>query len=110
MLALNGYFNTLDMSNDAEISAIKPMQASKVALRQSSAVSGVLTIFAAPYVHRMAAWRSLVHVERWLFIMDLILFCLTCWATGNHHLAWSVPMSDPSYNIMGAGIHRRDST
>jgi hypothetical protein len=25
---------------------------------------------------------------------------------GNHHLAWSVPMSDPSYNIMGAGIHR----
>jgi hypothetical protein len=33
MLALNGYFNTLDMSNDADISAIKPMQAPKVALR-----------------------------------------------------------------------------
>ena len=32
LLAMNGYFNTLDMSMDADISAIKPMQAPKVAL------------------------------------------------------------------------------
>jgi hypothetical protein len=30
MLAMNGYFNTLDMSKDADISAIKPMQSSQV--------------------------------------------------------------------------------
>ena len=30
VLALNGYFNTLDMSQDAAISALKPMQAPKV--------------------------------------------------------------------------------
>ena len=28
-----------------------------------------------------------------------------CTWKGNHHLAWSVPMADPSYNVMGAGIH-----
>jgi hypothetical protein len=32
LLAMNGYFNTLDMTMDADISAIKPMQAPKVAL------------------------------------------------------------------------------
>ncbi len=30
MLAVNGYYNTLDMSADADISAIKPMTADKV--------------------------------------------------------------------------------
>jgi hypothetical protein len=34
MLALNGYFNTLDMSADAEISSVKPMTANKVPHQQ----------------------------------------------------------------------------
>ena len=28
-----------------------------------------------------------------------------CTWKGNYHLAWSVPMADPTYNVMGAGIH-----
>jgi hypothetical protein len=28
-----------------------------------------------------------------------------CTFNGNFHLAWSVPMADPSYIVMGAGIH-----
>jgi hypothetical protein len=28
-----------------------------------------------------------------------------CTWKGNMHLAWSVPMADPTYNVMGAGIH-----
>jgi len=70
MLAMNGYFNTLDMSKDADISAIKPMQSSQL-LTSTEWLRG----------DRLCTWK------------------------GNHHLAWSVPMSDPSYNIMGAGIH-----
>ncbi len=57
MLALNGYFNTLDMSNDAAISAIKPMQAPKVVLQQFSPQCHFFhTYFPVTRIHRMAAW------------------------------------------------------
>jgi len=58
------------MSADADISAIKPMQESKL-LTSTEWLRG----------DRLCTWK------------------------GNHHLAWSVPMADSSYNIMGVGLH-----
>jgi len=70
LLAMNGQYTTLDMSRDADISAVKPMQEPNL-LTSTEWLRG----------DRLCTWK------------------------GNHHLAWSVPMADPSYNIMGAGIH-----
>ncbi len=118
-LAMNGYFNTLDMSKDAEISAIKPMQAPRVnpppcpprayctqSLRNSVSTfftlhSQLLTSTEWLRGDRLCTWKGAMQItDRACYPSH------PCVCAGNHHLAWSVPMSDPSYNIMGAGIHR----
>ncbi len=124
-LAMNGYFNTLDMSNDADISAIKPMQAPKVDAsnpRFALSLSFHLTRWLLQLLtstewlrgDRLCTWKGelarssslLLPTLRPFFCPHFVPSFAHIHRTGNHHLAWSVPMSDPSYNIMGAGIHR----
>lgn len=82
-LAMNGYFNTLDMSKDADISAIKPMQAPQV---QSSRV---YFLFARSFTRCMQLLTS------------------TEWLRGDRLCTWKGACSPPPLHAACQRVQRR---
>jgi hypothetical protein len=53
----------------------------------------------------MVTWSEIMHISRYERIYLVFIKILILIFPGNYHLAWSIPMADPTYVIPGAAIH-----